>query len=218
MKKFDVVIVGCGLGGLCCGYILSKEGYNVCIVEKNDQIGGCLAIFKRQNHIFDTGMHYIGSMNEGEILYKFFKYFNIIDKLKYKKMDESAFDLIDFQSDGSEYKYAMGHTNFVETLSSYFPTERNAIKAYMDKIKEITDSLNLYNLREISDINYMNAEYAGSSSSQFINSLTTNEKLRHVLAGNNSLYDGRENKSPLYIHALISNFYIRQYINKFFLF
>jgi all-trans-retinol 13,14-reductase len=47
MNKYDVVIVGSGLGGLVSGYILSKNGYKVIIVEKNHQIGGCLQTFKR---------------------------------------------------------------------------------------------------------------------------------------------------------------------------
>ena len=50
MQKFDVVIVGSGLGGLACGTILAKEGYKVCILEKNKQIGGMLQIFVRHYH------------------------------------------------------------------------------------------------------------------------------------------------------------------------
>lgn len=36
MSKYDIIIIGSGLGGLECGAILSKEGYNVCVLEKND--------------------------------------------------------------------------------------------------------------------------------------------------------------------------------------
>ena len=46
-NKYDIVIIGSGLGGLVSGYILSKEGYKVCILEKNHQIGGTLQCFKR---------------------------------------------------------------------------------------------------------------------------------------------------------------------------
>ena len=89
----DIVIVGGGLGGLLCGYILSKEGYRVCIVEKNKQLGGCLQTFQRDNCIFDTGMHYVGSMNEGQLLWHFFKYFGLLGNVKMRKLDEDAFDL-----------------------------------------------------------------------------------------------------------------------------
>jgi len=57
MSKYDVIIIGSGLGGLQCGYILSREGFKVCIVEKNDQIGGSLQNFVRKDCIFDVGGH-----------------------------------------------------------------------------------------------------------------------------------------------------------------
>ena len=44
--KFDVVVTGSGLGGLLCAYILSREGYNVCLIEKNPQLGGCMQTFR----------------------------------------------------------------------------------------------------------------------------------------------------------------------------
>ena len=40
MSKYDIIIIGSGLGGLECGAILSKEGYHVCVLEKNGLFGG----------------------------------------------------------------------------------------------------------------------------------------------------------------------------------
>ena len=34
MSKYDIIIIGSGLGGLECGAILSKEGYNVCEIGR----------------------------------------------------------------------------------------------------------------------------------------------------------------------------------------
>ena len=39
-KKYDVIIIGSGLGGLQCDYILAKHGYKVAIFEKESQHGG----------------------------------------------------------------------------------------------------------------------------------------------------------------------------------
>ena len=55
MQRYDAIIVGSGLGGLASGTILAKEGYKVCVLEKNKQIGGMLQIFVREKVIFDTG-------------------------------------------------------------------------------------------------------------------------------------------------------------------
>ena len=52
MSKYDIIIIGSGLGGLECGAILSKEGFNVCVVEKNTQFGGCFQTYRRKGHRF----------------------------------------------------------------------------------------------------------------------------------------------------------------------
>ena len=36
MSKYDIIIIGSGLGGLECGAILSKEGYNVCAPKRTN--------------------------------------------------------------------------------------------------------------------------------------------------------------------------------------
>src|SRR5450631_2740536 len=103
MAQYDVVIIGSGLGGLESAYILSKEGYKVLVLEKNRQLGGSLQIFVREKAIFDTGIHYIGGLDEGQNLNQCFKYFGIMDKLNLIKMDMNGFDRISFGDDGSEY-------------------------------------------------------------------------------------------------------------------
>ena len=38
MAKYDILIVGGGLGGLFCGNILSREGFNVCVVDRTTSL------------------------------------------------------------------------------------------------------------------------------------------------------------------------------------
>ena len=68
--KGKVVIIGSGLGGLSCGVILAKNGYQVVVLEKNSQPGGCLQCFTRRGVQFETGMHFIGSAGPGQTLDK----------------------------------------------------------------------------------------------------------------------------------------------------
>jgi len=205
--KYDIVIVGSGLGGLVCGYILSKHGYKVAILEKNNQMGGCLQTFKRNGVTFDTGMHYIGSMDEGQILHRFFDYLSLTGDVKLRKLDESGFDIISFFD--HQYRFAMGYERFEEELSRSFPSERSNIKDYILKIRKIASESPLYNLQEISQNVLLNTESVKTSVNDFIGSVTNDERLQNVLAGNLPLYAGVKNKTPLYIHALINNFYIQ---------
>lgn len=206
-KKYDVVIIGSGLGGLVSSIILAKEGYSVCVLEKNNQFGGNLQTFVRDKTIFDTGIHYIGGLDKGQNLYNYFKYIGIIDDLKLKKMDEDAYDIISFDDDEQEYPHAQGYDNFVKQLVKFFPEEEENLKAYCNKLVETCDSFPLYNLQNRQE-GYDSA-ILSENAKQYIDELTQNEKLRAVLAGSNFLYAGIEDKSPFYVHALSVNSYMQ---------
>lgn len=51
----DVVIIGSGIGGLCCGALLARYGYRVTVCESHTIAGGAAHGFERQGFIFDSG-------------------------------------------------------------------------------------------------------------------------------------------------------------------
>jgi all-trans-retinol 13,14-reductase len=207
MENFDVLIIGSGMGGLVCADILGKEGFKVCVVEKNKQIGGSLQTYARDKVIFDSGVHYLGGLAKGQNLYQIFKYLGIMDKLKLQLQDVDAFDKILIEGDDNEYCMAQGYENFIDKLLVHFPGEEKALRAYCDKMKEICSKFPLYNLRSSSNMNEK-SDVLEFDTKAYIDSITTNEKLRVVLAANNALYAGQPDKTPLYVHALILNSYI----------
>ena len=204
---YDVVIIGSGLGGLVSGNILAKEGYSVCVLEKNNQYGGNLQTFVRKKTIFDTGVHYIGGLSEGQNLYQYFKYLNIIDDLNLKKLDEDGFDIVTFDNDDNEYKYSQGYDKFIQNLLIQFPEEEIAINSYCKKLKEVCGKFPLYGLK-LGKPYYENSDIFSLKAKDFINSLTNNKKLQAVLAGTNFLYAGDGERTPFYVHALTVNSYI----------
>lgn len=207
MKKFDAVIIGSGFGGLSTAYILAKEGMSVCVLEKNRQIGGSLQIYSRDKSIFDTGVHYIGGLSEGQNLYRYFKYFNLIDNIKLQKLDENGYDLISFTGDENKYPHAQGYENFIEQLCVFFPHERENLKLYIEKVKEVCRMFPLYNL-ENSKKDFENAWYLNVDSKAYINSVISDPKLQQIIGGSNMLYAGLEGITPFYVHALVVNSYI----------
>ncbi len=207
MKQYDIVIIGSGIGGLICGNLLAKEGFSVCVLEKNKQIGGSLQTFSREKTIFDSGVHYVGGLDEGQNLYQVFKYLGIIDKLKLQRMDEDGFDRIIMSDDTVEYKLAQGYDNFTRQLIQYFPDEEDAIREYCRWVNNVCDKFPLYNLRT-NGLYEEKAEVLQIDTRTLIESLTDNKKLQAVLMGNNALYVGIPYETPFYVHALILNSYI----------
>ncbi len=203
--KYDIVIIGSGLGGLVSANILARQGYAVCVLEKNNQYGGNLQIFVRDKNIFDTGVHYIGALGKGENLHQYFKYLGIMDGLKLQKLDEDKFDIITFDGEDQEYYHAQGYEKFANSLIEQFPKEKNAIHQYCQKLKEACNSFPLYNLDESSK--GYDRSYFTLKVSDYLDSITKNDLLKSVLAGSNFLYAGYTN-TPFYVHALSINSYI----------
>jgi all-trans-retinol 13,14-reductase len=206
MKQYDVIIIGSGLGSLVCGAILGKNGYSVCLYEKNRQPGGAMQTFARDKAIIDSGIHYIGSLAEGQTLNKIFRYLGIMDSLKLQRLDTDGFDHIHFNNEEHHYQLAQGYNTFIEQLLKDFPKERDALHAYCDALKATCNKFPLFNLRS-GDASEKNA-VLGINAADFIRSITDNKRLQQVLAGNNLLYAGIENKTPFYVHALVQNSYI----------
>jgi all-trans-retinol 13,14-reductase len=205
MAKFDVVVIGGGLGGLLCANILSQEGLSVCLVEKNHKLGGSLQTFGRKGCIFNTGLNYTESLDDGQILNQYFRYFGLMDKVKFSRLDAGGFEIIHF-NDG-QYRFAMGHSNFVEALAEEFPGEKAGLQSYTKKISEVCSAIPLYSLRE-EQISLIGNYDLSTGAMDYINSVISNARLRNVIAGNNLLYAGHEIKTPLFIHALINNSFI----------
>lgn len=206
-NKFDIVIIGSGLGGLVSANILAKEGYKVCVLEKNNQFGGNLQTFVRDKNIFDTGIHYIGGLGKGQNLHNYFQYLGIMDDLKLHRLDEDHYDAISFSGDLNEYPHAQGRENFIKQLLEYFPQEKQALEKYCQKITEICDQFPFYRLEK--GVPYFeNTQLLSLKAKDFIASITSNKKLQAVLAGSNLLYAGIPRKTPFYVHALSVNSYM----------
>ncbi len=205
---YDVVIVGAGLGGLLCANILSREGMKVCLLEKNNRLGGSIQSFARKGVMFNTGLNYTESLGEGETLNRYFRYFGVFDQLKIKRMDIDAYEKISFSGDGNEYPLAQGEQNFVERISAFFPEEKNRIQHYVDEMKKVCNSFPLYAFNDGNDAaGYF--EQLNTGAYDYFQQLTGNVKLRQVLAGINSLYAGDEKSTPFYIHALIAYSFLK---------
>ena len=202
---YDVVIIGSGLGGLVSAYILAKNGMKVAVFEKHSVPGGCLQSFTRGGVSFETGMHYIGSMGEGETLWRYFKYLGLADRLPLSRMDRDAYEIMSFR--GEHYRFASGHDRFVEALAPQFPVYEKDIRAYVEMCSKVTASSPMYSFGDHNNLALLDPNHVQRSVSEVVEGLTEDPRLRNVLVGINPLYGGVKDVTPLYIHALIWDFY-----------
>src|SRR5215213_334650 len=67
MSAYDVVVVGGGIGGLTVAALLSARGLNTCLLERQSQVGGCIARVEFSGYDFEPGMGLYTSFGAGEV-------------------------------------------------------------------------------------------------------------------------------------------------------
>ena len=55
--RYDIVVIGSGLGGLTAANRLARSGYSVLLAEQHRQFGGLATYFHRKSHVFDVSLH-----------------------------------------------------------------------------------------------------------------------------------------------------------------
>ena len=202
----SVVIIGSGLGGLSAGVILAKNGCNVTVLEQNSRIGGCLQCFSRNGVKFETGMHFIGSADKGQILYKLLHYLGIYDSLTLSRLDENCYNTVSIM--GERFRFANGRENFMEQMATRFPSQRRNLERYLDIVESIAEASSLHSLKDKTG-NAINTEYQLRSINDVIECTVSDPLLQKVLVGDLPLYAAERDKTPFSVHAFVMDFYNR---------
>ena len=200
--KYDVVVIGSGLGGLECAYILAKNGLRVCVLERTHVVGGCLQTFKRGAHVFDTGFHYVGGLQEGGPLHRLFGYFDLLD-LPWQRMDE-CFDEVTI--DGKSVYFAQGYERFAEEFERAYPGSKAQMRRYIDTLKQVGAHI-FDSFKPRSADSFYTTSLFARSAKEFLEETVADQGLRDHLAGT-SLKMELGSQLPLYTYAQINNSFI----------
>ena len=199
------VIIGSGLGGLSCGAVLSSNGYDVTVLEQQSQIGGCLQCFSRRGVKFETGMHFIGSADRGQVLDRLLRFLGIRDDLQLVRLDESAYDIIAIN--GDRFRFANGKDAFIEQMGSYFPAEKDNLFKYYGIVSSIAEASQFHSKECVDTDIVLNTEYQLRSINDVLDELIKDPLLKEVLVGSLPLYAAVKDKTPFSLHAFIMDFY-----------
>ena len=168
MKK--VVIIGSGLGGLTCGVILAKNGYEVTILEQATQVGGCLQCFTRRGVRFETGMHFIGSADKGQTLDRFAHYLGTSEYVGLSRLDPTGYDVVSLQ--GEQFRFANGKEAFIEEMAKSFPKERENLHRYFALVEQVANASSLHSLRHTENDSALNTTFQLRSINEVLRCLT----------------------------------------------
>lgn len=137
-NKYDIVIIGSGIGGLASAALLSQAGKKILIVEKEPAAGGYLKGFKDGEFFFDPSLHMLNGCKEGRYTHSVFKKCNVIndiDFLKPKYLYRSVFPRHDIKVPQEDPE------GFKKTLKRLFPGSQSGIEAFFGEVLRIFNGI-----------------------------------------------------------------------------
>ena len=91
-SRYDVVVIGGGIGGLSCGALLARAGRSVLVVEADERPGGFAQNLTEGGYDFDLAIHVIMSLEpEGPfgqgMVHAVLQHLGVADELEYAALD-----------------------------------------------------------------------------------------------------------------------------------
>lgn len=124
-----VVVVGSGLGGLAAGAFLSRDGYNVTVLEQHDKLGGYATSFRQGAFDFEVSLHALPLGRNS--MHRMLSSLGVLDELEFVHLPElyrvvtPTHDLTLPNRDPE---------GFIQVLSSEFPGEAPGIRRFVQRM------------------------------------------------------------------------------------
>jgi len=127
--RYDVIVIGSGLGGLTCANVLGRAGHRVLLLEQHYKLGGLATWFKRPGgHIFDISLHgFPAGMVKSCRRYWTDEIADSIVQLKHIRFDNPMFSLTT----------TYNRDDFTRLLSDRFGLAPEQVKAFFDHARNM---------------------------------------------------------------------------------
>lgn len=139
--RYDVIVVGAGLGGLTAAGLLAKRGLSVLMIDQQNKPGGACTSFKREDHVFDVGAAMLYGFGE-----KGFRPFRFLLNELEEPIDIVAHaTLARMTFEGHEIIFWPDIDRFIDELCALFPEEKQGLHAFYADLYKMYENIVIKN-------------------------------------------------------------------------
>ncbi len=131
----NALVIGSGVGGLSTAIILAQIGFQTTVIEKNPLPGGLMRSYTRKGMDCAVGVHYLGSLDDGQVLRRLFDFLGVSSQIPVERM--GAEGIIDrYLFEDFVFDLPDGFDAYEENLKNAFPDEHRQISRIMKIIRQ----------------------------------------------------------------------------------
>ena len=131
----NALVIGSGVGGLSTAIILAKLGFQTTVIEKNPLPGGLMRGYTREGIDCAVGVHYLGSLDDGQVLHRLFDFLEVSSGIPVERM--GAAGIIDrYIFEDFAFDLPNGFDAYEENLRNTFPDEHRQISVIMRILRQ----------------------------------------------------------------------------------
>ncbi len=130
-NDYPTVIIGAGLGGLCCGAHLARFGIPVTVVEQHDIPGGYATSFNRAGGKFTFEVSHEATSIHNNAAAQILKELGVLEKLQLVELPEIL------KIKGADFEIAVSQRDpetLIALLSKHFPEEKEGIRGIVQEM------------------------------------------------------------------------------------
>lgn len=208
-QEYDVIIIGSGAGGLAAAVPLAQAGKKVLVCEQHEVAGGWTHSFSLEGYRFSPGVHYIGGLQEGQILRRIYEGLGLTEDISFYELNPKGYD--HFYLGDKRFDFPKGKENLEAKLIGYFPHEEKGIRGYLNAVNDLINNLNRLGksknpIKAIASLGSV-MRWMSKTGQDLIDHFVKDPVLKGVLSGQSGDHGLPPSHVSAFVHAGITHHY-----------
>jgi len=135
-SDYPTVVIGAGLGGLCCAAYLAKQGIPVTVIEQHNIPGGYATSFDRAGGKFTFEVSLHGTSVNNNATARILKDVGVLDRLQLVELSEV------YRLKTPDIDISVPQRNpeaYIRLLAEHFPAEKEGIRCFVQEMVGIAE-------------------------------------------------------------------------------